>query len=115
MAKEKLDFSICVLGEAAIPSPISLSKKRGDYIADYVSDDEYILYDIEAQADANRRSFARTELLEKAGPREKIYFEPAKVRAGNVTCGGLCPGLNDVIRAIVMCLWYRYGVKQYAA
>lgn len=49
--------------------------------------------------------------LEKAGPREKIYFNPAKSHAGIVTCGGLCPGINDVIRAIVMCLWYRYGIK----
>ena len=111
MGKEKLDFSICVLGEATIASPIPMSKKRGDYIADYVSDDEYILYDIGAQGNERSRSFARSELLEKAGPREKIYFEPAKARAGIITCGGLCPGLNDVIRAIVMCLWYRYGVK----
>ncbi len=50
-------------------------------------------------------------MLEKAGPRERIYFNPADVHAGIVTCGGLCPGLNDVIRAIVMCLWYHYGVR----
>jgi len=51
-------------------------------------------------------------LIESAGPRERIYFEPSKVHAAIVTCGGLCPGLNDVIRAIVMCLWYRYGVRK---
>ena len=111
MEKAKLDFTILVLGQPTIQSPLLLSKERGDYIADYVADDEYILYDIDARADTPGRSFARSELLEKAGPRERIYFEPAKVRAGIVTCGGLCPGLNDVIRAIVMCLWYRYGVK----
>jgi 6-phosphofructokinase 1 len=41
-----------------------------------------------------------------------IYFMPAHVHAGIVSCGGLCPGINDVIRAIVRCLWYRYGVKR---
>ena len=51
-------------------------------------------------------------LLERAGPRHKLYFAPGHVRAGIVTCGGLCPGINDVIRAVVRCLWYRYGVQR---
>jgi 6-phosphofructokinase 1 len=51
-------------------------------------------------------------LLEKAGPRQNIYFSPGHVHAGIVTCGGLCPGLNDVIRAVTRCLWYRYGVRR---
>ena len=51
-------------------------------------------------------------MLECAGPREYIYFTPAHVHAGIVSCGGLCPGINDVIRAIVRCLWYRYGVTR---
>lgn len=112
MAKVRVDFSIDVLGQATIQSPVLLSKQTGDFVADYVGDDEYILYDIETRADGPARRFERSELLEKAGPREKIYFEPAKVHAGIVTCGGLCPGLNDVIRSVVMCLWYRYGVKK---
>jgi 6-phosphofructokinase 1 len=49
--------------------------------------------------------------FEKAGPRKKIFFEPQNCRIGIVTCGGLCPGLNDVIRAVVMVSWYRYGVR----
>ncbi len=40
------------------------------------------------------------------------YFNPTHVHAAVVTCGGLCPGLNNVIRAIVRCLWYRYGVRR---
>jgi 6-phosphofructokinase 1 len=51
------------------------------------------------------------EAFEVAGPREKIYFEPEKVKAAIVTCGGLCPGLNSVIRAVVMQLWHRYGCR----
>jgi 6-phosphofructokinase 1 len=46
-----------------------------------------------------------------AGPRERIYFDPSKLKCGIVTCGGLCPGLNDVIRAIVLGLFYHYDVK----
>jgi len=51
------------------------------------------------------------EAFEIAGPREKIYFEPNKVRAAIVTCGGLCPGLNSVIRSLVLQLWHRYGCQ----
>ena len=46
-----------------------------------------------------------------AGPRRKIYFDPSKLKCGIVTCGGLCPGINDVIEAIVMELSYHYGVR----
>lgn len=50
--------------------------------------------------------------FEQAGPREKIYFNAEKVTAAIVTCGGLAPGINDVIRAIVMELHYRYRVRK---
>jgi 6-phosphofructokinase 1 len=49
--------------------------------------------------------------FEKAGPRAKIYFDPSKLKCGIVTCGGLCPGLNDVIRAVVLSLYHNYRVK----
>lgn len=39
--------------------------------------------------------------VHRAGPREKIYFKPEDVKAAIVTCGGLCPGLNDVIRQVI--------------
>jgi 6-phosphofructokinase 1 len=50
--------------------------------------------------------------FEAAGPRPSIYFDPRAVTAGIVTCGGLCPGLNDVIRALVLTLTYTYGVPR---
>jgi 6-phosphofructokinase 1 len=50
--------------------------------------------------------------FEKAGPRQKIYFEPSKTRAAIVTCGGLCPGLNNVIRSAFNELHFNYGVKE---
>ena len=108
---EKPDFTIPTLGVATVNSPVLLSRRVGDYIANYVNDDDYILYDIDAKP-GQPGSIEKTDLLELAGPREQIYFEPAGVHAGIVTCGGLCPGLNDVIRAIVMCLWYHYGVRK---
>jgi 6-phosphofructokinase 1 len=46
-----------------------------------------------------------------AGPRERIYFDPSKVHCAIATCGGLCPGTNDVIRAIVLELHFLYGVR----
>jgi len=49
--------------------------------------------------------------LEMAGPRSQIYFDPSKVHCAIVTCGGLCPGTNDVIRAIVLELYHIYGVR----
>lgn len=48
--------------------------------------------------------------FEMAGPRDKIYFDPSRISCGIVTCGGLCPGINDVIRSIVMSLYHHYGV-----
>ena len=50
--------------------------------------------------------------FELAGPRRQIFFNPAEIACGIVTCGGLCPGLNDVIRSVVMTLSYGYGVKR---
>ncbi|XP_043693675.1 LOW QUALITY PROTEIN: ATP-dependent 6-phosphofructokinase 2-like [Telopea speciosissima] len=47
-----------------------------------------------------------------AGPRKQIFFNPSTVRAAIVTCGGLCPGMNTVVRELVMGLWELYGVRQ---
>ena len=109
----KLDFTIEKLGTARISSPLHLSTRLNDMVANYVSDDEFILHNIDHVIDENGLSLqlARQNLLEKAGPRERLYFDPKKVCAGIVTCGGLCPGLNDVIRSLVMTLWYQYGVR----
>lgn len=109
---QKLDFTIPAFGERTIQSPVSLSQRNNDYIANYVEDTDRILYNINTSRDIHSINFTQSDLLEKAGPREKIYFNPAEVTAGIVTCGGLCPGLNNVIRAIVMCLWYQYGVTR---
>jgi 6-phosphofructokinase 1 len=108
---EKPDFTIQNLGTPQFDSPISHSKETGDYVSNYVSDDQYTIYNTLIESNAPIKAPERTQMIELAGPRHKIFFQPEKTHAAIVTCGGLCPGLNDVIRAIVMCLWYRYGVK----
>jgi 6-phosphofructokinase 1 len=106
------EFSIRRLGEPRIKSPIQLSDNVADGLADFVQDDQRVIYGIEVSAAHAAESVGSRGLLEKAGPRKHIFFDPSKVHAGIVTCGGLCPGLNNVIRAIVMTLWYRYGVRR---
>jgi 6-phosphofructokinase 1 len=112
MLNKKYDFTIEKLGDAKIPSPIPYSNVLGDSIANYVRDNERILYDIDLSGGKTIKDLEEAGLMEKAGPRDKIYFNPKHSHAAIVTCGGLCPGLNDVIRAVVRTLWYRYGVKR---
>ncbi|MCL2244340.1 MAG: ATP-dependent 6-phosphofructokinase [Treponema sp.] len=108
---EKLDFTIEELGKRSVQTPIKLSNERGDKIPNYVTDDHFIRLST-AVSPGQQQPLKKTDMLECAGPRELIYFTPAHVHAGIVSCGGLCPGINDVIRAIVRCLWYRYGVRR---
>jgi 6-phosphofructokinase 1 len=105
------DFTIEELGKATVQSPIIMSKKLGNKVADYVSYDKFVRLS-PIIVPGPQPVIKRSQALERAGPREKIYFTPAHVHAGIVTCGGLCPGINDVIRAIVRCLWTRYGVTR---
>jgi len=78
----------------------------------FVSDSDNVLYHSD-QRKIKELLGAGEDLpcFEMAGPREKIYFDPSKLKCGIVTCGGLCPGVNDVIRAIVLGLFYHYGVE----
>jgi 6-phosphofructokinase 1 len=107
----ELDFTIEELGSRNIRSPLTLSKVQGDFIANYVKDDEFVRFD-PGVCLGEQAPVLKNQVFERAGPREMIYFMPKHVHAGIVSCGGLCPGINDVIRAIVRCLWYRYGVRR---
>ena len=98
------DFKIQHLGDCTVQSPMSCIRFTGD--------EEHILF--HSDLDAIRHHLdAGTEppRFEAAGPREKIFFDPSKLACGIVTCGGLCPGLNDVIRSIVLSLYHHYGVR----
>jgi len=105
MEDNTLDFGIEKLGECRITSPLAGMR--------FVGDDQHVIYhndpeEIRKFFDAGKEPPA----MEVAGPRERIFFDPAELRCGIVTCGGLCPGLNDVIRAIVMSLFHHYGVNR---
>ncbi|XP_073118632.1 ATP-dependent 6-phosphofructokinase 4, chloroplastic-like [Henckelia pumila] len=71
----------------------------------FVSPEDVVAQGIVVQKDSPRGVHFR-----RAGPREKVFFTPEEVRACVVTCGGLCPGINTVIREIVCGLNYMYGV-----
>lgn len=104
MSRE-IDFTIKRLGEAQFLSPLSGVK--------FVRDDEQILYDIDVSSQASargERGAADRGTMEVAGPRERLFFDPPKVTAGIVTCGGLGPGINNVIRSLYMQLHFQYGV-----
>ncbi len=103
MDNEMVDFTIQTLGERTIPSPVSVSY--------FTADSKRILFNsyVEHYTDL-KHSDGSPLSIEVAGPRESIFFDPAKAKAAIVTCGGLCPGINDVIRSIVMELYYRYEV-----
>jgi 6-phosphofructokinase 1 len=99
------DFFITNLGKRLFKSPLNISnftqdKKRllfNTYLDNYLS-----CTDKEGQPLS----------VELAGPRDKIFFDPSQTKAAIVTCGGLCPGINDVIRSLTMTLFHRYGVKK---
>ena len=104
MTDGALDFTIEQLGKCRFPSPMS-------WIG-FVSDEEQVLYHNRMSELQQFQDSGKTPpLMEVAGPRERIFFDPSVLKAGIVTCGGLCPGLNNVIRAIVLSLYHHYGVK----
>ena len=96
---DDINFTVPDLGARTVRSPLAFSLSSGDAIANYVDDADRVRWNSSARVSGDAEAAAN--LLEKAGPRERLYFNPAHVHAGVVTCGGLCPGLNDVIRA-----WY---------
>ena len=105
-----IDTSIPTLGEAKIFSPIK--KRNGDKsLKHFISDDDRILVNLRlSDLTSMIKKGEDPPSFEMAGPREKIYFDPSKLKCALVTCGGLCPGLNDIIRSIVLELYHGYGV-----
>jgi 6-phosphofructokinase 1 len=107
---ETFDFTIEELGTRSVHSPIVMSTISGDMMANYVTDNEFVRLS-PSVALGLQDPVERSQVFECAGPREMLYFTPKHVHAAIVSCGGLCPGINDVIRAIVRTL-NRYGVTR---
>ena len=104
------DLAIADLGTCTIPSPVASA--LGEHAVHFVGETDRVLLDDRLSVvAAHRGSPAEMPAFELAGPRNRIFFDPAQVRAGIVTCGGLCPGLNNVVRGVVLELWYGYGVR----
>lgn len=95
-------FEITKLGVPALLSPV---KGR-----EFVSDDELIAFSSQVKNIERLFHSGTFPAFQKAGPREKIFHDPAWTKAAIVTCGGLCPGLNDVIKGLVKILALDYGV-----
>jgi 6-phosphofructokinase 1 len=104
-----MQTAITSLGPCLIPSPLTRNGLCGTY---FRTDNERVLCeDTLASFEKARTQKEPPPSFEIAGPRAKIFFDPRRTKAGIVTCGGLCPGLNDVIRSLVMVLHHTYGVE----
>ncbi|OWK34815.1 ATP-dependent 6-phosphofructokinase [Fimbriiglobus ruber] len=113
MQVDSKDLLVKTLGPCRVASPLgSLLRDRRPTFHN-VAENDRVVFDDTISALASR-TCAPAELpsFEPAGARSKIFFDPSKTRVGIVTCGGLCPGLNDVIRAIVLELVDWYGVDK---
>jgi len=103
------DFEVQRLGKSLIPSKLNFGGACGEVCSEYVGEDDRVSFDVKF----NRKGALRTDLsLERAGPRSHMYFDPAQTRVGIVTCGGLSPGLNNVIRSIYRICLYKYQVAE---
>jgi 6-phosphofructokinase 1 len=105
------DFDIPNLGTPEFPSPLQRTRYEAD--AEFMTDDGHrVLFDHSLEkVRSGLESGIEPATIEHAGARERIFFNPARTICAVVTCGGLCPGLNDVIRGLVLTLNYSYGVR----
>ncbi len=106
------DLAVRKLGTRTFPSPLDGGLlERGESLH-YVGENDRVLVDGTLAA-AVRRGVPVEDLpaFEPGGPRRTLFFDPERTRVGIVTCGGLCPGLNNVIRGLVVELYEHYGVS----
>ncbi len=107
------DFLVKDLGRGNVISPLKQSRTADSPVYKFVDEDERVLYDVSVSSIKESMEKGESPVsFEIAGPRDTLFFEPAKTKAGIVTCGGLCPGLNNVIRSLVHQLYYRYGITR---
>jgi len=112
MATFSDSFQIARLGPPTLISPLTARFSPENFIADgsrvvAVSDADALV-----RALAQGGGIDAVPTLERAGPRARVYFDGGSIACGIVTCGGLCPGLNNVIRSLVLTLWHGYGVRR---
>ncbi len=111
MDYNSIDTKIATLGEPRFPSPV-LKEDTSVKNQNFVPDNDRILIDVKFDRVIKTVKGKKIPTsFEMAGPRSKIFFDTDKLNCAIVTCGGLCPGLNDIIRSIVFELHYSYGVR----
>jgi 6-phosphofructokinase 1 len=103
------ELEVATLGERTHASPLPLADPDDDTSGSFVHDDARVLRQIEVRRGVETEG---QHTFERAGPRQELFFEPASTRAAIVTCGGLCPGINNVVRSAYYQLFHRYGVRQ---
>jgi 6-phosphofructokinase 1 len=106
------DLLISTLGQAAMASPACRDDPSESGTCWLANHDRILLDDHLDSVRVAMASDIDPPSIELAGPRRLLYFQPSATRIAIVTCGGLCPGINDVIRAIVMHAWHTYGVRR---
>ena len=107
------DFIVKSLGKSSVVSPLISTQTSDSPVYKFVDDNDRVLYDVSTEEFLRCSESGETPIsFEKAGPKEDIFFEPAKTKVAIVTCGGLCPGVNNVIRSLVNQLYYRYGISR---
>ena len=107
-------LTIDTLGRCLLPSPVA--RHLGERSMQFVGSADKVLLDDSLSGLIQATGSGATEpgtlpAFELAGPRDRIYFDPRTLRCGIVTCGGLAPGLNNVVRGLVLELWNAYGVR----
>jgi 6-phosphofructokinase 1 len=102
------ELLVASLGERRHLSPLPLSTVPDDGVGDFVADEMRVLHDIRFSAGSRPPDLA----FELAGPRQHLFFDPPNTRAAIVTCGGLCPGINNVIRTLFHELTANYGIHE---
>ena len=111
MDSNTLITEIPTLGKATLPSPLKKRVEESGSIS-FVSDQRRVIIEVdEEQINRMFKNDKAPPSFELAGPRQKVFFDASKVKCALVTCGGLCPGINDIIRSIVLELHYAYGVR----
>jgi 6-phosphofructokinase 1 len=105
------DLEIRILGECRYPSPLA-DRLAASAIHFVGRADRVLLDDRLSQLTEYCADITQAPAFELAGPRHRVFFDPTKLRSAVVTCGGLCPGLNNVVRGLVLELTHGYGVEQ---
>ena len=104
------DLSIRILGHCRYPSP--LSHRLAQEAVSFVGQADRVFLDDRLSSWTTLQSAAERASFELAGPRNRVFHDVTTLRAGIVTCGGLCPGLNNVVQGLVLQLWRGYGVHE---